>query len=87
MSCDDRAWLRRRLAKVEELIERVEDAILQLSSGAVVSYSLDTGQSRQTVTKQSIGQLKNLLESLESRRNALRSRLGCGGSGYMGPGW
>lgn len=69
------------------MIEQVEDAILQLSTGATLSYSLDTGQSRQSVTKQSLGQLKNLLSNLENRRAALRSRLGCGGSKQMTPGW
>jgi len=87
MHCDDSAWLRQRLAKTEALIEQVEDAILQLSTGAVLSYSLDTGQSRQSVTRQSLGQLKNLLSNLENRRAALRSRLGCGGSKQMAPGW
>jgi len=85
--CDDRQWMRARLEKTEALIVQVEDAILQLSTGAIQSYSLDTGQSRSSYTKQSIGQLKNLLSALENRRAAYRSRLGCGGSKQLAPGW
>jgi hypothetical protein len=78
MSCDDREWLEARLAKTEELIVAYEDAILALSTGTVQSYSLDTGQTRQTVTKQQLSQIKNTLDSLENRRAVLRAQLGCG---------
>ena len=77
ISCDDTTWLEARLAKTKELIEAYEDAILQLSTGAVQSYSLNTGQTQQTVTKQQLSQIKNTLESLENRYATLQARLGC----------
>ena len=77
MDCDDSEWLEARLEKTKTLIVAYEDAILALSTGAVQSYSLDTGQTRQVVTKQQISQLQNTLESLENRYAVLRAQLGC----------
>lgn len=78
MTCTDTTWLEARITKTKELIEAYEEAILQLSTGAVQSYSLNTGQTQQTVTKQQLSQLKNTLESLENRYATLQARLGCG---------
>src|SRR5690606_3062751 len=75
--CNDIAWIKARIAKTEELIEKYEDAILALSSGAVQTYHLDTGQTRQSVTKMHLSQLQGALAKLESRREAYLSQLGC----------
>lgn len=71
---DDTTWLTARIEKTEALIVKYEDAIDALSSGAQV-YSLDTGQTRQSVTKAQLGSLKNVLASLENRRETLLARL------------
>lgn len=82
MACSsDREWIEQRIARTEELIEATEDAIAALAGGAQ-SYHLDTGQTRQIVTKAQLSQLKNTLDSLENRRSTLRTRL-CGGSGVI----
>lgn len=73
-STTETTWLEARLTKTEALIEAYEDAILALATGAQ-TYSLDTGQSRQTVTKAQLSQLRNALAELENRRAALQSRL------------
>ncbi len=87
MSCtDDTAWLEARIEKTRALIEAYEDAILAISSGAIQQYSLDTSQSRQTVTKQNIGSLRTLIDTLENRLATLQARL-CGGSVRVVPGW
>jgi hypothetical protein len=78
MTCNDTEWLQARLAKTEELIVAYEDAITALSSGTVMSYSIDTGQTRQSVTKHQLSQIENVLERLENRRAVLRAQLGCG---------
>jgi hypothetical protein len=78
MACsDDSEWIKARIAKTKELIEAYEDAILQLSTGAQ-SYHLDTGQTRQVVTKAQLSQLRNALNGLENRLATLHARL-CGG--------
>lgn len=72
---DDVDWLNARLTATEALIVAVEAAILALSSGAQ-SYTLDSGQTRQTVTKADIASLRNQITMLDQRRDELRSRLG-----------
>jgi hypothetical protein len=82
----DREWLEARVVSTKALIVAYEDAILALSSGAVLQYSLDTGQTRQTVTKQQIGSLRLVLDSLENRLAWLEMRL-CGASTRIVPNW
>lgn len=79
----DRAWLEERIARTEELIVATEDAITALESGAQ-SYHLDTGQTRQTVVKAQLSQLKTTLDSLENRRATLKARL-CGAAVIVKP--
>lgn len=78
MTCDDTEWLTARLEATKVLIVAYEAAILALSTGAVQSYQLDTGQTRQMVTKQQLSQLRNVLDALENRYATLQARLGCG---------
>jgi chromosome segregation ATPase len=73
---DECAWLEARLAKTEEMIEKLEDAILTLSSGAQ-SYELDDGQTRVRKTMADIEQLRLMLRELEGRRENIQTRL-CG---------
>lgn len=86
MHCDDTEWIKRRLARTEELIEKYEDAIDALASGAQ-HYHLDTGQTRQSVTKAQLPSLRTMLETLEERRASLRARLCGGGRVYVRPGF
>ena len=71
---NDTDWLKARIAKVEAAIEAYEDAILALSTGAQ-TYSLDTGQTRQSVTKANLSEMRNALANLENKRATLRARL------------
>lgn len=73
---DDREYLEGRITRTEELIVKYEDAIDALASGAQM-YHLDTGQTRQMVTKAQLAQLRTMLDQLENRRATLRARL-CG---------
>lgn len=70
----ERTRLAARIAKTEAMIEAIEDAITSLSAGAQ-TYMLDTGQTRQSVTKANIGSLRGLLGTLENRHATLRARL------------
>ena len=78
-------WIRERLCAVEEHIRKVESAVLALSTGAT-SYTIDTGQTRQTVTKAGLSELKNSLAELENRRAVLKSQLE-GRQVNLQPGW
>lgn len=89
MSCCDASevdWLEARIAKTEELIEAIEDAILALTGGAQ-SYTLNTGQTTQSVTKASLGSLRLQLDSLENRRAVLKQRLCGNGTTHVVPGF
>lgn len=82
MSCDeaaDQAWIEERIAKTKELIIAYEDALLALGTGGVQSYSLNTGQTQQMVTKANVASMKNMLAVLEARLASYQARL-CGGA-------
>lgn len=83
---DDATWIAERIAKTEALIVAYEDAITTLGTGGVQSYTLDTGQTRQTVTRANLAELKLMLESLENRRATLKARLE-GACTRVIPGW
>lgn len=70
----ERAYLQARITRTETMIANVEDAIDALSTGSQ-TYMLDTGQTRQSVTKAHLGSLRAQLDSLENRRSTLRARL------------
>ena len=79
MSCSSIEYLTLKLTKVQTQIDAIEDAIDQLSGGSIKQYTLDTGQSRQTVTRSDIAELQKTLDSLYNRLVTLETRLtGCG---------
>jgi hypothetical protein len=71
---DDTTWLTARIQRTQDLIVKYEDAIDQLAGGAA-SYSLDTGQTRQTVTRNNLSSLRDVLSNLENRLSTLKARL------------
>lgn len=78
-------WLKERVAATKALIVKYEEAIDAVSTG-VQSYSLDTGQTRQVVSKAQLGSLQLTLQRLETRLAAYQQRL-CGAQTYVRPGW
>lgn len=83
---DRQFWLD-RIEKTKALIIAWEDAELALSAGGVQSYTLDTGQTRQTVTKADLGTIRNTIDSLLNRLVTLEARLGNGGVVNVRPAW
>ena len=83
--CDDTFWEQRLAAKKAALLA-YDTAITALAGGAQ-SYSIDTGQTRQTVTKANVTEMRNVIKQLESDIATLEQRLrGCG-SAYVRPSW
>jgi hypothetical protein len=70
-----------RLTAVEAEILAIEAAILALTTGGVVSYTLDTGQTRQLVTKLDLPGLDKMLDSALNRYATIQAR--CTGSGVV----
>jgi hypothetical protein len=89
MACDeaeDAAWRAERIAKTKALITAHEDAILALSTGAQ-SYTLNTGQTQQTVLKANVASLRDTLKWLESRLADLQADDCGGGATHVVPGF
>lgn len=81
----DVEWIEARIAKTKTMIVAYEDAILALSTGSQ-TYMIDTGQTRQSVTKAHLATMESTLDALENRLAVLESRLR-GGSVIMRPGF
>jgi hypothetical protein len=77
--CVDVEWIQARIDATKLAIVSVETAILTLSTSNMASYSLDSGQTRQTVTRNQVGSLRLLLPQLEDRLQYLQNKL-CGGA-------
>lgn len=72
----NQAFLQDRINATQTDIVATEAAVLALTTGGVASYTLDTSQSNQMVTKlnltglqTALGSLYNRLATLEARRN------------------
>ena len=70
----DAEFLQGRIDATKAQIIAYEDAITALTSGGVQSYTLDTGQSRQTVTRLELSTLNNALDGLYNRLVTLQAR-------------
>ena len=82
----DTAWLDARIAATQALILAYEAAILAIGNG-VQSYTLDTGQSRQVVTRADLGTLNAMLNSLMNRYATLDARRNGSHVFVDAPGW
>jgi hypothetical protein len=84
--CDDtKVWITDRINATRALIVKYEAAIDALSNGAQ-SYQLDTGQTRQLVSKVQLPSLLSTLSGLEARLASYEQRLGCARA-YVRPAW
>lgn len=80
-------FLKAQLVLVEAAITATITAITAVTTGGLASYSFDTGQTRQTVTKSNLGSIRMQLDNLYSLRGWLKSQI-CGtGSYYVRPGF
>lgn len=82
----DLEWERAKLAKTKALIDALDDAILQLNTTAILEYHLDTGQSKQRVTRQDVVRLADMRADLFNQYDALCARLSNGGALQVIPG-
>lgn len=83
----DTAWLDARIAATQLSIEAYEAAEAAIGTGGAQSYTLDTGQSRQTVTKANITEIRKTLDSLYARYSNLCNRRNGGQTKQAVPGW
>jgi hypothetical protein len=76
VDCDDSEWVMERIEATKALIVKYEEALDAFALGAQ-SYSLDTGQTRQVVTRSQLGSIQLTLSRLESRLSTYQARMGC----------
>ncbi len=82
----DRTFIQARIDATKLQIVAYEDAALALAGG-VQSYTLDTGQSRQTVTKLDLDAIQKTIDSLYNRCATLEARLNGSGTVTARPAW
>jgi len=76
------------LSDIEANITAAMTASLELSTDAIESYTFNSGQTVQTVTKANLNDLQKYIDSLLARRDTLRQRCGLDrGSFNAGPAW
>lgn len=81
----DPTFIEARITATKASIVAAEDAELALLGGGIQTYTIDTGQTRQTVTKANITELRNYIDSLYNRLVTLQARLTGGGVVNVGP--
>ncbi len=64
-----------RLASIQTQITAIEAAIIAITTDATQSYTLDTGQSRTTVTKINLPELIDSYEKLIILYNSMNKRI------------
>ena len=75
----DNAFLQARIDDTQAQIIIFEDALTAFGTSNIQSYTIDTGQGRQVVTRAEISSLNKTLGSLYNRLAVLETRLtGCG---------
>jgi hypothetical protein len=72
----DRTWLAQKITDVQAQIDAWEGVLdFFAANNTVQSYTLDTGQSRQTVNRSQLSEIRTLLNSLYNRLSTLEARL------------
>lgn len=82
----DTDFLEERIAAVKARILLWEEAITQISGGAVQSFTIDTGQTRKVVTMANISESRRAMEAEYSLLYSLEARC-YGGSVTARPGY
>lgn len=78
-------FLQERIAATKALIVVYEDALTAIVTNGVQRYTLDTGQSVQTVTKVDVKDLNEQLDSLYNRLATQQTRLNGSGVTIVRP--
>ena len=83
----NRAFLAARIAATQAEIIALEDALLALATNQIQSYTFDSGQTRQVVTRLNLTELRKAVDSLYNRCATLEARLTGGNVVTVRPLW
>ena len=87
MTCKDE-FLCGLLADIEAEIKAAMATTLDYSGDGIITYSFNTGQTIQSVTKSSLKDLQSHIDQLLARRDTLRQRCGLDKASFnASPGW
>lgn len=82
----DTSFKTKRLAKLIQIVENIDDVMIKLASNPRASYSVDTGQGKETVTAQSLPMLRNISKNILADIEELEIEIAeTGGSNYTRP--
>lgn len=84
---DTVAFIQARITATKTSIVAYEEAELALATGAIQEYMIDTGQTRQRVTKLNLKDLTAAIDALYNRCTMLEVRLNGTGVIIGKPGW
>lgn len=74
----DATYIQARIVATKAQIEAYEGAALAFGNENTQSYTLDSGQGRQTVTRANLAELQKTIDTLYNRLNSLEMRLNSG---------
>jgi hypothetical protein len=84
----DSTFLQSRIDATKAQIIAFEGALTAFAAnGALQSYTIDTSQTTQTVTRANLTQLRNTVTSLYNQLATLETRLSGSGTVTVIPGW
>lgn len=85
--CDETVWLDEKIAATKALIDAWEGASLAFATSNTQTYQLDTGQTRQMVTRAQLGSIDLMIKRLYSQLAVLQARRGGCAQFNLRPGW
>ena len=80
-------FLDEQIAETKTYIRELQKAMTDLQTGQINSYTVDTGQTRTTVTNQNLATLNNALDRAYLRLEILENRRTGEGSFSLSPGF
>jgi hypothetical protein len=82
----DADFLQARIDHTKALIVAIEALLLQLAANPTKSFSLNTGQTQESVTQQDIPRLQDMLDGLYNQLCVMEARQN-GGAVTVTPAW
>lgn len=84
----DSGFLQDRMDALKALIIAYESALLAIgSAGGTESYTIDTGQTKQIVTRSNIPEMQRMLDRMYNQYSTLNARLNGGSVSIARPRW
>ena len=83
----DSSFIQDRITSTKTLIIAYETASEALIVGGIQSYTIDTGQTRNTVTKLDLDTIQKTIDSLYNRCATLEARLNGSGTSIAKAAW